>query len=307
MNAAIRAVVRSGINHGITVYGIRHGYEGLMNADLYEMTTSRVTDIIQRGGTMLRTARCPAMMTADGPPKVANVVKTLQLDAVVIIGGDGSFRGALTLSKLGVNVMGIPATIDMDMACTEYTIGFDTAVNTGIEAINRIRDTSFSHGRCSVVEVMGRNAGYLALWCGLTGGAEEVLYPECQNEMDIDAVIRQITHNRALGKKHHLIVVAEGVGGSSKLAREIEKVLGLETRALILGHLQRGGTPTALDRMHASVMGCLAVDSIQQGNVNKAVIFRDGRHLVIDLEDAINNSIKPAQTEMYEMLKTLAL
>ena len=305
MNAVIRAVVRTGIYHGMKVYGISRGYEGLLNAEVDELTTLNVRDIIHRGGTILRTARCPSMLKEEGQQRAATVVKVLGLDALVVIGGDGTFQGAASLSLLGVNIIAVPATIDLDMACTEYTIGFDTAVNTGMENINKISDSSSSHERCSVVEVMGRDSGCLALWCSLTGGAEEVLIPEYR-EVDNDAVIKQIIHNRTHGKKHNLVVVAEGVGGSFKLSQEIEKVLGIEARATTLGHLQRGGSPTAIDRMHGSVMGYMAVEAVLNGEVNKAVVVSGGKHILIDLDQALQIE-KTYDHSLYEMIKVLAV
>ncbi|MCL2840075.1 MAG: 6-phosphofructokinase [Defluviitaleaceae bacterium] len=304
MNAVIRAVVRTADHFGMQVYGIKAGYEGLFKGEVQPLDPKEVTGIIHKGGTILRTARCLEMMTEEGQERAANILKVLKLDAVVVIGGDGSFKGAQALSKYGVGVIGIPATIDLDMDCTEYTIGFDTAVNTATEAIIRIRDTSSSHERCSVVEVMGRDAGHLATWCGLTGGAEEVLIPEYP--MDEDSVIAQILSNRAEGKRHNLIVVAEGVGGSDALAKKIEKTLGIEARATILGHLQRGGIPTALDRMHATVMGYMAAKAIQEGDVNKAVVYRNGRHALIDLAEAIDAK-EIYNPELYEITKILAI
>ena len=304
MNAAIRAVVRTAAGLGIRTYGIRTGYEGLFKGDIDEIDHSDVSGIIYMGGTILRTARCAEMMTEAGQRRAAEVIKVLRLDGVIVIGGDGSFNGALALSKLGVKVMAIPATIDMDMEFTEYSIGFDTAVNAAAEAIIRIRDTSSSHERCSVVEVMGRDSGQLALWCGLTGGAEEVLIPE--HPLNTDSVIEQILHNRAQGKHHNLIVVAEGVGGSDVLAKEIERVLGIEARATVLGHLQRGGTPTALDRMHATLMGHMAVKGISEGELNKAVAYRDGRHVLVSLEEALVAKRKYSH-ELYEITKLLAI
>jgi 6-phosphofructokinase 1 len=305
MNAVIRAVVRTGAYHKTRVYGISRGYEGLLNAEVDELLPRDVKDIIHRGGTILRTARCPAMMTEEGQQKAAEVAKVMGLDALVVIGGDGTFRGAASLSALGVNVIGIPATIDLDMACTEYSIGFDTAVNTGMDSINKLRDTSSSHERCSVVEVMGRGSGALALWCGLTGGAEEVLIPEYR-DIDKEMVIQQIIHSRTRGKRHNLIVVAEGVGGSVELAKEIQRVLGIEARATILGHLQRGGSPTAHDRIHGSIMGYLAVEAILKGEVNKAVIVSGGKHKLMDLHEAINSE-KQYDHDTYEMIKILAV
>ena len=304
MNAVIRAVVRTGIHYGMKVYGVNQGYDGLIKGDVEPMTSRSVADIIFRGGTILKTARCPEMHTPEGVKKAAEVVKILRLDGLVIAGGDGSFKGALELSRLGVNVMGIPATIDLDIQCTEYSIGFDTAVNTAVEAIIRIRDTSSSHERCSIVEVMGRDAGHLALWCGIAGGAEEVLIPE--NPANTTEVIEQILLNRSKGKRHNLVVVAEGIGGSTQLAKEIEKVLGIESRATILGHLQRGGTPTAADRMHGSVMGYMAVNALHENNVNKVVTYIDGKHCLIDMEDAVSAK-KQFSPEIYNITKVLSI
>lgn len=304
MNAVIRSVVRTADHFGMSVYGIKAGYDGLFKGEVEKMNPSDVSGIIHRGGTILRTARCMEMMTEDGQKRAAEVLKILKLDALVVVGGDGSFKGAKALSQYGIGVIGIPATIDLDMDCTEYTVGFDTAVNTATEAIIRIRDTSSSHERCSVVEVMGRNAGYLATWCGLTGGAEEVLIPE--NPTNIECVIEQILNNRAKGKKHNLVVVAEGVGGSFELSLEIERVLGIEARATILGHLQRGGIPTALDRMHATVMGYMAAKAINDGNINKAVVYKNGKHELMELEDALNAK-KSYDPEFYEITKILAI
>ena len=304
MNAAIRSVVRTANHWGIRAYGIKTGYEGLFEGAVDEIDPEDVSGIIHRGGTILRTARCMQMMTEEGQQKAAEIIKILRLDAIVVIGGDGSFRGAHALSKLGVNVMAIPATIDLDMECTDYTIGFDTAVNTAADAIARIRDTSSSHERCSVVEVMGRDAGYLALWCGMVGGAEEVLIPE--NPIDTNSVIEQVLYNRSQGKHHNLIVVAEGVGNSYALAKEIERVLGIEARATVLGHFQRGGTPTARDRMHATVMGYTAVKGIHSGEKNKAVVYRGGRHVFMDIDEALNAQ-KEYSPEMYDITKILAI
>jgi len=304
MNAVIRAVVRSAIHFNIRVYGIRTGFQGLFRADVNEMETQDVKEIIHRGGTILRTARCKEMMTEDGQRRAAEIIKVMQLDAVIIVGGDGSFKGALTLAKLGIKVVCIPATIDLDMDCTDYTIGFDTAVNTAANAITCIKDTSSSHERCSIVEVMGRNAGYLALWCGITSGAEEMFIPE--NPVDSQTVIEQLIQNRVKGRRHHLIVMAEGVGGSDKLAKKIEEVLGIETRATVLGHMQRGGTPSALDRMHASVMGYEAVKAVKEDNVNTAVIYRNGKHELMDLEEALSVK-REYSSEMYDITKVLAI
>jgi len=307
MNAAIRAVVRSAVNSGLKVTGIMRGYDGLLSGDIIEMHADTVSDIINKGGTVLRTARCPEMMTDAGLEKAAGICRILSLDCLVVIGGDGSFEGALALSRRGVNVMGIPGTIDLDLPCTDYTIGFDTAVNTAVEAIDKIRDTSSSHERCSVVEVMGRLAGYIALWSGLTCGAEVVLIPENGEERnDVSHIIEQIIENRANGKTHNLIVVAEGVGGSAALAKEIEHATGIESRATILGYLQRGGSPSAVDRMHAAYMGNKAVECILKNEFNKVIIYRNGKHEAMDIEKAVNFE-RPYDQTMHNIIKKLAL
>ncbi len=305
MNAAIRAVVRTAVYYDMKVMGIMRGYEGLLSGEITEMTPRSVSDTIHKGGTILLTARCEEMMTEEGQKKAAEICKVLGLDALVVIGGDGSFKGGLALSRHGINVIGIPGTIDLDIGCSDYTIGFDTAVNTGMEAINKIRDTSSSHERVSVVEVMGHHAGYLALWCGMTGGAEEIMIPE-YTEVNTESVIQQIIQNRSKGKTHNLIVVAEGVGGSQTLAKEIQRVTGIESRATILGYLQRGGMPTAIDRMHASVMGHLAVETIKNGDRNKVIAYKEGKHVALDLEEALAMT-KPYDQRMYDMIKILAI
>ena len=305
MNAAIRAVVRTAMYHNIQVFGILRGYEGLIAADIHEMTAKDVSDIIHRGGTILRTARSDEMMTEEGEKKAASVCNVLALDALIVIGGDGSLTGASKLAKLGVNVLGIPATIDLDLDCSEYTIGFDTAVNTGMEAINKIRDTSSAHERCSVVEVMGRNCGQIALWCGMTGGAEEIMIPEYK-EIDWDALIRQIMENRGKGKRHNLVLVAEGIGNSYDLSVEIEQRTGIETRSVILGHLQRGGQPTAVDRMHASMMGYKAVELLMAGAKNRVVVMKGGKYTDLDIFEALEEK-KPYDPEIYDIIKILSI
>lgn len=305
MNAAIRAAVRTGINVGYDMYGVRKGYNGLLNGDLFEMKAKSVSDIVQRGGTTLLTARCLEMSKPEGQKRAAEICKVFQLDCVIVIGGDGSFKGAKSLAENGVNVIGIPGTIDLDIACTDYTIGFDTAVNTGMDAINKIKDTSSSHERCSVVEVMGRNAGYIALWCAMTGGAEEVVIPE-MGKLNTDSVIRQILSNRGSGKKHNLIIVAEGIGGTEELAKKIESVTGIETRATILGHLQRGGSPTAVDRMHASMMGHLSIELIQQDKYNRIIAYKGGQYIDIDISEALEMK-KEVDTKLYDIIKLLAI
>ncbi|GFI62154.1 ATP-dependent 6-phosphofructokinase [Clostridiales bacterium] len=306
MNAAIRAVVRTGINKNCKIIGIHKGYIGLINGDITELNSKDVSDIMNRGGTILHTARCPEMMTDEGVSRAAAIYNILGLDGLIVIGGDGSFRGCQALTEKGVNAMGIPGTIDLDISCTEYTIGFDTAVNTGLDAIRKLRDTSSSHERCSVVEMMGRDAGYLAIWCAMTGGAEEVLIPESKGVITTDMVIEQILMNRSKGKRHNLVVVAEGVGGTVKLAKQIQDITGIQTRATVLGHLQRGGTPTAVDCMHASMMGYLAVKSILDGEKNKIIAFNSGKYERIDINEALNMK-KKLDGEYYDVIKLLSI
>ena len=250
MNAAIRSVVRTALGKGLRVRGIRRGYQGLMEEEIIDLSARDVSDTIQRGGTILQTARCKEMRTEEGQQKAAAICKKYGIEGLVVIGGDGSFAGAQKLANLGINTIGIPGTIDLDIDCTEYTIGFDTAVNTAMEAIDKVRDTSTSHQRCSIVEVMGRDAGYLALWCGIANGAEEILLPE-EHNYDESEIIKRIIDNRDRGKKHYIIINAEGVGDSINMAKRIEEATGMETRATILGHMQRGGSPTAKDRVYA--------------------------------------------------------
>lgn len=305
MNAAIRAVVRTGVNSGFEMYGVRKGYNGLLNGDLFEMKAKSVSDIVQRGGTILLTARCNEMKTPEGQKRAAEICKVFQLDSLIVVGGDGSFKGAKAISENGVNVICIPGTIDLDIACTDYTIGFDTAVNTGMDAINKIKDTSSSHERCSVVEVMGRDAGYIALWCAMTGGAEEVIIPE-MGKLNTDAVIRQLLSNRSAGKKHNLVIVAEGIGGAEELAKKIESVTGIETRATILGHLQRGGSPTAVDRMHASMMGYTAIELVKNEIYNRVIAYKDGKYIDFDISEALEMK-KEVDTKLYDIIKLLAI
>ena len=304
MNAAIRAVARTAIYNGIKVIGINKGYAGLLNGDISELSRYDVADIIGRGGTFLRTSRCPEMHTPEGVEKAALICGVLGLDALVIIGGDGSFKGGRDLADKGINVIGIPATIDLDVNCTEYTIGFDTAVNTGTDAISKLKDTSASHERCSVIEVMGRHKGSIALWCGMSCGAEEIIIPEENESIDKNRIIEQILENRHKGKLHNIIVIAEGVKGSSELADEIERVTGIETRVSVLGHLQRGGSPTAMDRMHASMMGYKAVEAFMEGRKNVVVAYRKGEYKVIDLYEALEMENEYDDT-YYEVVKTI--
>lgn len=286
MNAAIRAVVRTALNRGLNVKGILKGYNGLINDEMIDMDKKSVSDIIQKGGTVLYTARCLEFITLEGQEKAAETCRKRGIDGIVVIGGDGSFRGARDLVKQGINAIAIPGTIDLDVACTDYTIGFDTAVNTAMEAIDKIRDTSTSHERCSIIEVMGRNAGYIALWCGIANGAEDILLPE-RYDNDEQTLINHIIDGRKKGKKHHLIINAEGIGHSTGMARRIEAATGVETRATILGYMQRGGAPTCKDRMYASVMGAYAVDLICEGKTNRVVAYKDGRFTDYDINEAL--------------------
>lgn len=287
MNAAIRAVVRSAIERGMKVKGIRRGYQGLIDDDIIDMDKRSVSETINRGGTVLYTARCMEFITEEGQKKAADTCKKHGIDSVVVIGGDGSFRGARDLSKWGINTIGIPGTIDLDIACTDYTIGFDTAVNTAMEAIDKIRDTSTSHERCSIVEVMGRHAGYIALWCAIANGAENVLLPERYDNNE-QALIDDIIASRRRGKKHHIIINAEGIGHSTSMARRIEAATGIETRATIIGHIQRGGNPTCKDRVYASSMGVYAVDLLCQGKTNRIVAYKDAKFVDYDIDEALS-------------------
>lgn len=286
MNAAIRAVVREAIANGKRVMGIKRGYAGLLQEEIYEMHTTDVADIIQRGGTILQTARCREFTTADGQKKGAEICRQHGIDGMIVIGGDGSFRGAQKMAAYGINTVGVPGTIDLDIACTDYTIGFDTAVNTAMDAIDKVRDTSTSHERCSIIEVMGRGAGFIALWCGIANGAENVLLPE-KYDYDEQALVNNIIDNRKKGKKHHIIINAEGIGHSASMAKRIEAATGVETRATILGYMQRGGRPTARDRMMASMMGAYAVDLLCDGKSNRVVGTRDGKLMDMDIDEAL--------------------
>ena len=287
MNAAIRAVVRTALANGLKVKGIRRGYSGLLDEDIFDMTATSVSDIIQKGGTSLYTARCPEFMTKEGQDKGAYICKKHKIDSIIVIGGDGSFQGARKLYERGINTIGVPGTIDLDIACTEYTIGFDTAVNTAMEAIDKVRDTSTSHERCSIIEVMGRHAGYIALWCGIANGAENILLPELYDN-DEEAIIQNIIERKKVGKKHHIIVNAEGIGNSDAMAKRIEAATGVETRATIIGHIQRGGSPTAKDRVYASAMGAKAVELLCAGKSNRVVAYKHGEFIDYDIEEALN-------------------
>ena len=303
MNAAIRAVVRVAINKGLKVKGIMRGYAGLLEEEIVDMESTSVSDTINRGGTILYTARCKEFTTPEGQQRGAEICRKHGIDGMVVIGGDGSFKGAGKLSALGINTIGLPGTIDLDIACTDYTIGFDTAVNTAMEAIDKIRDTSTSHERCSIVEVMGRNAGYIALWCGIANGAEDILLPE-RYDGDEQALINRIIENRKRGKKHNIIINAEGIGHSSSMAKRIEAATGIETRATILGHMQRGGTPTCKDRVYASIMGARAAELLVEGKSNRLVAYRKGEFVDFDIQEALNMN-KDISEEQFNIAKML--
>ncbi len=287
MNAAIRAVVRRAISRGREVKGIQRGYEGLLNDEIRSMDSRSVSDTIQRGGTILQTARCEEFKYEAGQKRAVEVLKKNKIDGLVVIGGDGSFRGAQALAGRGINTVALPGTIDLDIACTEYTIGFDTAVNTAMEAIDKVRDTSTSHERCSIIEVMGRGAGFIALWCGIANGAEDILLPE-RYDYDEQKLIDNIIENRKRGKQHHIIINAEGIGHSASMAKRIEAATGIETRATILGHMQRGGNPTCKDRVYASMMGAYAVDLLCDGKSNRVVGYKNGEYVDFDIDEALS-------------------
>ena len=304
MNAAIRAVVRKSLTNGLKVKGIKRGYLGLLGEDIVDMEAHSVSDIIHTGGTILGTARCPEFHEEEIQQKAADICQAHGIDGVVVIGGDGSYRGALGLARHGINTIGVPGTIDLDIACTEYTIGFDTAINTAMEAIDKVRDTSSSHERCSIIEVMGRNAGYIALWTGVSNGAEDILLPEKYN-FDEQALINNIVRSRKKGKKHHIVVNAEGIGHSTSMAKRIEAATGIETRATILGYLQRGGHPTCKDRFYASIMGAYAADLLWQGKSNRVVAYKNGKFVDFDMEEALNMT-KGIDEYQYEVCRNLS-
>ena len=296
MNAAIRAVVRTGCENGMKVLGIRRGYNGLMNGDMYEMNLRTVSDIIHRGGTMLYSARSPEFKTEEGLQKALDVCKANGIEGVVVIGGAGSFRGARDLSLRGIPTIGVPGTIDNDIACCDYTIGYDTAMNTVMDMVDRIRDTTESHDRCSVVEVMGRRAGYIALNSGIAIGATSILIPEVDFDIEKD-VIERMKRTQKTDKKHFIIIVAEGVsekiGGVANLAKIIEEKTGVESRATVLGHVQRGGSPSLRDRLVASQMGNYAVHLLMKGIGNRVVAMQKEQVMDFDIYEALNmkNSI----------------
>lgn len=304
MNAAVRAVVRTAIASGMTVKGIRRGYNGLIEGDIIDLDVRSVSDIIHRGGTVLYTARSPRFKTEEGMKEAIDNCKKFGIEGIVVIGGDGSYRGARDLSMRGIPCVGVPGTIDNDISSTEYTIGFDTAMNTAMEMVDKIRDTAQSHDRCSVVEVMGRRAGYLALQTGIAVGATAILVPEVEHK--VEDVIKKIRETQKTGKKHFIIVVAEGVGGVEKIAEEIENSTGIESRATILGHVQRGGNPTVRDRVIATQMGYAAVKLLKDGIGNRVIGLKKGEIVNYDIYEALNMK-KPFDDEMYEIAHTTSI
>ena len=305
MNAAVRAVVRAGIADDMTVYGVYRGYNGLLNGDVSEMNLRSVSDIIGKGGTVLYTARSEEYNTPAGVKKAADFCRDNGISGVVVIGGDGSFRGARDLTNAGINCIGLPGTIDNDIACSEYTIGFDTAMNTAIEMIDKIRDTAQSHDRCSVVEVMGRRCGDIALQVGIACGATAILVPEVKYDIEKD-VISRIIETQQTGKQHFIVVVAEGVGGAQDLASYIEKRLGIESRATILGHVQRGGNPSLRDRVMASQMGYKAVELLSQNIGNRVVAVQNGKIVDFDITEALNMP-RVFDKHLFDIAKTISI
>ena len=298
MNAAVRAVVRTGLHKGFRMIGIQRGYNGLLNGECFEMNLRSVSNIISAGGTILYTARCLEFKTKEGQDKGAEKCRELGIDALVVIGGDGSYRGARDLSLHGIPCVGVPGTIDNDISSTEYTIGFDTAMNTAMEMVDKIRDTAQSHDRCSVVEVMGRRAGYLALQSGIAVGATAILVPEVEHT--VENVIAKIRETQKTGKKHFIVVVAEGVGGVEQIAQKIEEITGIESRATVLGHVQRGGNPTVRDRVVATQMGFAAVELLREGKGNRVIGMQKGEIVDFDIYEALNMK-KPFDDDMYEI------
>ena len=303
MNPCVRAVVRTALYHGIEVYGIRRGWNGLINGDIIKLDQKSVSHTINRGGTILYTARSKEFTTEEGQRKAVSTCKFLGLDSIIAIGGDGTFRGARALSKHGINVIGIPGTIDNDISCTNYCIGFDTAANTAIECIDKLRDTMQSHERCSVVEVMGRNAGYLAMYVGLAVGATAVLVPEKPIDFEND-VIEKIRSARLNGFTHYMIVVAEGAGSAGDIAKRIKESIDLDPRVTVLGHIQRGGVPTGRDRVNATKMGYLAVELLLQGKNNRIVCTNRGGFTDIDIDEALamEKSIQQMEVDVLDAM-----
>ena len=305
MNAAIRAVVRVAAYHGLEVMGIRHGYNGLLKGDMEPMYARSVGETLQKGGTILQTARCLEFKTEEGVKKAVANAKAAGIDGLIVIGGDGSFRGARDLSRNGLPTIAMPGTIDNDIACSEYTVGFDTCLNTVKDAVDKLRDTSSSHERCSVVEVMGRNAGYIAINAAIACGAEVVLIPEIPFDFDED-VLRPILEGKARGRKHNIVIVAEGIGGVIEMAKKIEEKTGIESRATILGHVQRGGSPSVRDRVIASQMGGKSVELLLEGKSNRIVCMQDSRVVDVDIEEGLQMK-KSVSAELIALAKMLSV
>lgn len=287
MNSAIRAAVRTALNSGMRIKGIRNGYDGLMKGDIYEMNVSSVADIIHKGGTILGTARSLEFKGKKGQERGAQILTDYGIEGLIVIGGDGSFQGAKALSDLGIKTVGIPGTIDNDMGYTDFTIGFFTAMETVSDAVGKLRDTSSSHGRAVVIEVMGRNCGDLALFSGLAGGAESIILPE--HEFSIDEIIEKMEHGKKRGKLHHLITLAEGVGDPYSVANELEEKTGIETKVTVLGHVQRGGSPSTVDRLLGSTMGAHAVELLQEEKTGLAIGYANGKLIEVSIDEAVNS------------------
>lgn len=305
MNALIRSVVRSASANDISVLGIRRGYSGLINGDIIEMGARSVDGIIRKGGTMLYTARCKEMLTEKGLQKAADTCRYLGIDGLICCGGDGTFRGAQALSRKGVPCIGVPGTIDNDISCSDYTIGFDTACNTAIECIDKLRDTMQSHERCSVVEVMGRRAGHLALQVGCAVGATAICLPERQLDFDTE-IVEKMRIGRIKGRNHHIIIVAEGYGSAQAVADQIHEATGIDTRVTILGHIQRGGSPSAMDRVMATRMGYAAVRALMEGKANRVVVSDNNIVTDIDIEEGLAQS-KDLNQCLFEAQQTVAI
>ncbi len=303
MNAAVRAVTRTAISRGMKVLGIKRGYNGLINGDIEELTERSVSDILQKGGTCLYTARCHEFRTEEGVDRAVARCKEIGLEGIVVIGGDGSFRGAADLSAKGILCVGIPGTIDNDIKCTEYTIGYDTAMNTALEMVDKLRDTAQSHDRCSVVEVMGRNAGYIAVNAGIACGATEIITQEMP--YDLDSIAKKMLETCKSGKQHFIIMVSEGIGNSVEIAHILQEKTGIEARATILGHVQRGGSPTVRDRVVASQMGHYAVELLTQGKGNRVVAMQKNTIVDFDIQEALSMT-KPFEEELYNIAREIA-
>lgn len=304
MNAAIRAVVRTAIYNDMKIIGVRRGYNGLISGDLRELNIASVGDIVHRGGTILHTDRSDEFKTPEGQKKARNIIEIFGIEGMIILGGDGSFRGALDLSRMGVPTVGIPCTIDNDINCTDYTIGFDTATNTVVDAINKIRDTVTSHQRANVIEVMGRGRGDIALYTGVAGGAEHIIMPEVP--FDINELCKRLIQGKDRGKRSHIIMLSESMFDVNELCQQIEEKTGIETRATVLGHIQRGGSPTVADRVLASRMGYHAVNLLKEGIGNRVVCIRDNKITDCDIEEGLAMQ-KEFDRDMYEMSKVLSI